>query len=235
MAPILIDQRSMLKISTVLVFTMLLLFFSGYLIGFQKSEAHRKAIQQTLTLDLPDAVRLASNEDEIYIPEVIEPGIDRDVDEPDVITASNDVAQNKAKIEKPRHTEKEIAVVEQQTVLASAPIINEVQTQTVAVGGPVETVDDDPLALLVDSADEATARYTIQVGLFGDMDNAERKVEDLLAQRLSAYSSEFTNKKNQLLYNVRFGYFASFASARLALDTYKAVLASDGYIVKLKR
>ncbi len=237
MAPILIDRRRLVKLSLLLSGSMLALFFSGYFIGFHKAEALMTAGMQTRSLDLPDATRVALDET-AYIPTVIEPGLDRDVDAPD---APDEVATDAAHLAKPvavdntannSKTSQQASAPAVETV--GAPAADEVQTQTVAVGGPPEQ-EEDRLALLADTAEEELAKYTIQVGLFSTSDNAERKVEDLLAQRLSAYSTEYTNKNNRRMYNVRFGYYDTYRSAKTALKIYQSELSGDGYIVKLKK
>ncbi len=232
MAPILIDRRRLVKLSLLLCVSMLTLFFSGYFIGFYKAEALMTAGMQTRPLDLPDATMVALDET-AYIPTVIEPGLDRDVDAPD---APEEVATEAANLAGPvandDKTSPQVTAPAVETV--SAPAVDEVQTQTVAVGGPPEQ-EEDKLALLADTAEEELAKYTIQVGLFSTSDNAERKVEDLLAQRLNAYSTEYTNKNNKRLYNVRFGYYDTYRSAKTALKIYQSELSGDGYIVKLKK
>ncbi len=233
MAPILIDRRSLIKLSLVLVICMFSFFFSGYFIGFYKAEALIHASVQTRPLDLPDASMVAQDET-AYIPTVIEPGLDRDVDAPD---ASPHDAVNNPAMEKKTVVSEANADATGEKVAAetfSAPAVDEVQTQTIAVGGPPEQ-EEDKLALLADTAEEELAKYTIQVGLFSTSDNAERKVEDLLAQRLSAYSTEYTNKNNRRMYNVRFGYYDTYRSAKIALKIYQSELSGDGYIVKLKK
>lgn len=232
MAPILIDRRRLVKLSLLLSVSMFALFFSGYFIGFYKAEALMTAGMQTRPLDLPDATMVALDET-AYIPTVIEPGLDRDVDAPD---APEEVATEAANLAGPvandDKTSPQVTAPAVETV--SAPAVDEVQTQTVAVGGPPEQ-EEDKLALLADTAEEELAKYTIQVGLFSTSDNAERKVEDLLAQRLNAYSTEYTNKNNKRLYNVRFGYYDTYRSAKTALKIYQSELSGDGYIVKLKK
>ncbi len=232
MAPILIDRRRLVKLSLLLSVSMLALFFSGYFIGFHKAEALMTAGMQTRPLDLPDATMVALDET-AYIPTVIEPGLDRDVDAPD---APAEAVKGATSVANPVVNEDKVNQQATAPVVetVSAPAVDEVQTQTVAVGGPPEQ-EEDKLALLADTAEEELAKYTIQVGLFSTSDNAERKVEDLLAQRLSAYSTEYTNKNNRRMYNVRFGYYDTYRSAKTALKIYQSELSGDGYIVKLKK
>lgn len=246
MTPILIEKRAIFKLSGVLSFVSFALFFSGYLFGFHKAESYSVATAETLQLELPDKILVAETGYEQYQPAEVEPGIDRDVDVPDSSTAElldMEGVVPSASIEK----KDVISVVTDKTdrdtqatneVAHDVPPLSatdEIQHQTIAVGGPVPSAEEDALTPLADNADETTAKYTIQVGLFSNEDNAERRVEDLLANRLSAYSTEYTTRNKSTRYNVRFGYYADYSAAKLALNTYKDVIASDGYIIKLKR
>lgn len=82
------------------------------------------------------------------------------------------------------------------------------------------------------SADEAL--YTIQVGMFSSLFNAEQYVRELQQKQLSAYVSDYKNQGQQVRYNVRFGYFANRSSADQALQNYQQRMASSGYLVRLK-
>jgi cell division septation protein DedD len=110
-----------------------------------------------------------------------------------------------------------------------------------AIGGPAES---DPAMIMngdkasqvaiYDNATEETASYSIQVGMFGLLENAERKVEELITVDLSAYLVEYMNKQSKLRYKVCFGYFADRKSAINALVIYKKELAGSGYVIPLK-
>lgn len=228
MTPILIEPRRLTGIALLLLLGMGALFFGGYFIGFYKAEAFQDKSPRTVRLALPDAtIHPAAADVLAYLPGELEPGIDRDVDAPDKVSpAGGPLAETGTKA-----STKAGATVQKAVV---APAVDEVQTQHVAVGGPLVS-EEEELALLADTAEEALARYSIQVGVFSTEDNAERRVEDLLAQRLSAYSSEYINKQRRQMYNVRFGYYASYRDAKAALDVYRTALSGDGYIVKLKK
>ncbi|MFC1589528.1 SPOR domain-containing protein [Pseudomonadota bacterium] len=88
---------------------------------------------------------------------------------------------------------------------------------------------------IVEDATEENARYSIQVGMYSNFDNAASRVEQLLDTNLSAYINDYKNKKDETRYNVRFGYFASFSSAKLALEIYQQSYAGSGYIARIKR
>ena len=108
-----------------------------------------------------------------------------------------------------------------------------------AMGGPPadnsgEVISTEALNI-VDTATEETARYSIQMGVYSDFNNAENKVEELLNLNLSAYMSQYQNQKDETRYNVRFGHFSSFSSARQALNIYGQHFVGSGYITRLKR
>ena len=139
MAPILIDRRSLIKLSLVLAICMFALFFSGYFIGFYKAEAFINAGIQTRSLDLPDASMVALDET-AYIPTVIEPGLDRDVDAPDTSHASPaDATKDTKLVTTATHSETGAGATGETSAvkLLDAPAVDDVQTQTVAVGGPL--------------------------------------------------------------------------------------------------
>ncbi len=243
MAPILIDRRGIIKYSVLLSLTMLMLFSSGFFLGYHKAETRLSILAETHALDLPDTVipDVASLEPEV--PDELAPGADIDVDAPDdesqqlaVNAVETAIPTQQEAIDNPVATESqtEAAQPSQQETI-TPPAVTEVQTQRVSVGGPVEPVVDEPIALMMDNTDEDSASYSIQVGLFRDIENAERKVEDLLAQQLTAYSTETTNKKQEPRYNVRFGYYSSYRTALQALNTYKTALSGDGYLIRLKK
>ena len=75
-------------------------------------------------------------------------------------------------------------------------------------------------------------QYSIQVGMYGRLINAENMMGMLQAQHLDAYVSDYINKKNESRYNVRFGYFVDKKSALTALKLYKNEQKGDGYLVK---
>ena len=81
------------------------------------------------------------------------------------------------------------------------------------------------------SAELNSIKYSIQVGMYGRLINAENMVKMLQAQHLDAYVSGYTSKKNKNRYNVRFGYFVDKKSAITALNNYKNKKNGDGYLV----
>jgi len=95
------------------------------------------------------------------------------------------------------------------------------------------TKEKSPAQLLAaDSAALQKNNYSIQVGTYGRLANAENMVKMLQSKNFEAYVSEYSNKKNIRLYNVRFGYFVDKKTAISALDEYKSSQRGDGYLVK---
>ena len=54
----------------------------------------------------------------------------------------------------------------------------------------------------------------------------------LQAKKYDAYVTDYTNKKNEIRYNVRFGYFSDKKSALETLARFKTSQNGDGYLVK---
>jgi cell division septation protein DedD len=86
-----------------------------------------------------------------------------------------------------------------------------------------------------DTANAEDARYTIQVGVFADEDNALRRLSELESLQLSAYVNEHTNKREEIRYSVRFGYFKNKSSAVAALDVFEQNLSGSGYVARIRR
>jgi len=88
------------------------------------------------------------------------------------------------------------------------------------------------LAIALPSDELSKIKYSIQVGMYGRLINAENMMNMLQAKRLDAYVSDYTNKKNEIRYNVRFGYFTDKKTAVTALESYKNSQKGDGYLVR---
>jgi cell division septation protein DedD len=109
---------------------------------------------------------------------------------------------------------------------------------TGAIGDPADSEpeqgNENGQVAIYDNANEETASYSIQVGIFGLLENAERKLEELMAVDLSAYLVEYMNKQSKMRYKVCFGYFADRKSAMNALVIFEKELAGSGYVISLK-
>ncbi len=94
--------------------------------------------------------------------------------------------------------------------------------------------DRETLDVLNDATKE-TARYSIQVGMYSDHEDADEKVEKLLKANLNAYLEDYKTLDDKDRYNVRFGYFRSFKSGQKALEIYKKIFGGFGYVARIKR
>jgi len=113
-------------------------------------------------------------------------------------------------------------------------------TQPAEQAGPAQPADSGELQTenqaqaIVDDASQGEARFSIQVGIYGSLNNAENQVASLAAQNLSAYYQAYQNQKDETRYRVRFGYFASRDSADRALQLWQqSHPGSTGYLVQL--
>jgi hypothetical protein len=71
--------------------------------------------------------------------------------------------------------------------------------------------------------------------VFADSQNAMRRMSELESQHLSAYTDGYTNKRNELRFNVRFGYFKDKSSALAALNSFEQNMSGSGYIASIRR
>lgn len=255
MAPVLLDHRSQRKLVITMVLVLVVIFLCGYVMGFKKAEVKLASHVDTVALALAKPVEGTAADIEPQRPMLPEPGETIDVDRvDDEQVASVNGIINLAQAAQSETSEKLSQTAMKKTVLiadqtAEQNDVEEKQAQlTVAshpmgigvpIGGPIGgPAQSDPgqgtVQLIQDNATEDSATYSIQVGMYGQLENAEQKVEELIANDLSAYLTDYTNKKNEIRYNVRFGYFADRKSARQALATYEKELSGSGYIVRLE-
>ena len=87
---------------------------------------------------------------------------------------------------------------------------------------PVKTVDE-----------LEKIKYSVQVGVYGSLINAENMMRMLQAQQWDAYVSDYTNKKEEVRYNVRIGYYTDKKTAIAALKEYKKIQKGEAYLVNL--
>jgi cell division septation protein DedD len=261
MTPLLLDQRSIFKAGIAVSLGMLAVFSTGYYLGLQNAGFSGSiGLNRTIALALPKPAHADTNESEAELLEVQPAGAIIDVDS----SAADVTAQKTAdalKVENAiQHTKGPGSIVtadeeptpqlETRLQLASlaipAQVLNNANETTSKLhdARPVDLADVQPSKALADDArqslitDTATAedaRYTIQVGVFADSDNAVRRVEELEALNLSAYTQGYANKRNQLRFNVRFGYFRDKADAVAALNHFERELSGSGYVTRIRR
>ncbi len=243
MAPVLLDHSSQKKLILGMTLALVVVFLSGYVVGFEKAEVKLASFIETVALALPGATTEPSAGMEPQRPLQTEPGETIDVDsadEPSVAKAAeptgvalvveSQIRGNlpQATVKKPEQEAKPVVVEDKQTASTEVSL-------PLAIGGPSKSDPEQEADLLIqDNATEETATHSIQVGMYGQLENAEQKVEELIATDISAYIVDYMNRKNEIRYNVRFGYFANYRSARVALATFEKELSGSGYVVRLK-
>lgn len=121
---------------------------------------------------------------------------------------------------------------------SEAGVIEEVEVTQADTGDeqPFNTsIGSGDQSEIIDTASADDARYTIQVGVYADSENALRRKSDLEAQQLSAYINDYTNKRDETRFNVRFGYFKDKSSALAALNSFEHKLSGSGYVTRIHR
>lgn len=235
MSPVLLDHRNLKWIWLSVGLLGFLTFFGGYITGFEKSNNKWMAKLDPVEIALPAVEASAMDAVAAQPPEVEEPGAYIDVDsvddadnglltaasDPDAYTGVAETTETKAAIQ--ASVKPPVKQASQQVKPEAAP--------------PAETltVQANEISSIVEDATQETARYSIQVGMYSNFGNADAKVSQLLNSNLNAYIHEFQNKKDETRYNVRFGYFGSFASAQQALTIYQQDYAESGYIARIER
>lgn len=121
---------------------------------------------------------------------------------------------------------------------SEAGIIEEAGDKQLSAAGGQPSSDNIETGVsenIIDTASAENARYTIQVGVFADSENAIRRMSELESQNLSAYTDGYTNKRDELRFNVRFGYFKNMSSAKAALSSFQQNMSGNGYIARIRR
>ena len=223
MAPILIDRRGLRKLGFIAVLVTLFAFAGGFLLGYQQA-----------------TVSYATDSDiEQQTVDIAEAGEETDVNQPETaILAENQAAistvdeRSAAEIESINASN--ISEYEKQ-IEKSSPAIDMAKGMETSRKVNKQEAQAKPAALL--TTDEAPylgqpqIKFSIQVGIYGRLINAQNVKRKLQSQHLAAYVSDSLNKKNKFRYNVRFGYFVDKKSALTALNEYKNIQKGDGYLV----
>jgi len=295
-APVLLDNRGLLKVGVSMVLALIVVFGGGFITGYQKAVTQQLALTQDRGIELPSvnveqaetlAMVLASQP-----PAIEEAGASIDVDDPDNIDASDDNVQKTAQgmpikgisvKNSPQKGDLEKDSNVTSIIDAATQVITRAQSETsipsslaplaisgenvvakkmaksgatsdsveklgkdkprkdklaqtgVREGKQNNTIKNTNAGSVLTQVSKLNARYSIQVGMYGRRVNASNLVTMLEAQGLDAYISEYLNKKQQLRYNVRFGYFENKRMALKGLKHYTDNMDGNGYLVKLKR
>lgn len=253
MAPVLLDQRRLLLLFSGTLLALVLAYAAGYYTGVSKVDNGLTLEPERVSLALPEPAAVIADSIDPVLPEVIAPGAEIDVDVPDTPAQPLPVAKQprpaaakpEAKnIQKPSKAAAVTVAAPEPEAKASTESSAGQQPaveSSLAIGGPAPDLqEDEALAsqTIIDDATAEDALYSIQVGIYGSHNNAQRQVEELSAQNLSAWLDEYQNQDDKTRYNVRFGYFASRASAVAALEAWERQIqpkSSSGYVVRLSR
>jgi cell division septation protein DedD len=241
MAPVLLDQRSLLKAGIAITLVMSVVFFSGYYAGLNKAGTGNKmAFNKTMALALPKPAHADTAEYEPYIPQQHLPGANIDVDSPDN-TASHIDGNTRPDAQISNTGGNVESVIRQATNnieeagandAAAAHEDHQLQLASLSVA-PDELNQADSRDTAIAHADDA--RYTIQVGVFANADNALRRKSELESRQLNAYIKEYRNKRDEPRFNVRFGFFASKSGAVAALTRFEQDMSGSGYVTRIRR
>lgn len=210
MAPILIDDRRLKIIGFFAVLIMLITFAGGFLLGYQQATVLNTAGGESAFL-AEDNASVDSENMEQPAAEITDAGEKIDVEQP--ASAVQATAQTK------ELKKMDIEVIEQS-----------IKQEKLTAPAVVLPVDKKPAALIsVDGSSKI--KFSIQVGVYGRLINAQNMTRELQEQNLDAYVYESNNKGSKFRYNVRVGYFEDKKSALSALKEYKYIQKGDGYVV----
>jgi len=251
MAPLLIDKRGLLKLSFLSALTSVILFSGGFLFGYEKASSKQLEESVVEVLDLPAPV-IVANQVEQQIPTAKLAGEDIDVDSPELIVTQNikDVAvaskkkitdlsgkdsKNVTSVDNEKHPAKIkqdiVAITNNQK--AKVKEKNHIESDTPSIETKTIVLLTEKVLISSLTKDELNdINYSIQVGMYGRLVNAENMMKMLQAKSFDAYVSDYLNNKNEVRYNVRLGYFKDKKTAITALKNYKKTEKSDGYLVK---
>lgn len=247
MAPLLIDSRDLLKLGFISVLLTVIVFASGFFLGHQRAAAFYQAGSDVEVLLLPEQNEVTENIADFQSPSIVEAGENIDVDQPEVMTnvslplnkpmsdsvmASSQVRDVSSELIKASASQQ----VEHNERISKANKIPALEKAQIVIvhndDSRVLKKSDVPIITTFTSDELNKIKYSIQVGMYGRLLNAENMVKRLKMQHYDAYVSDYTNKKNKIRYNVRFGYFADKKSALVMLNKFKTRQNGDGYLVK---
>lgn len=256
-APVMLDHRIIKRIGLGIIAAILVVFAGGYYLGSQGAfnpDAHAPA-ESVLGQTAPghDIYQLDSRAP-LLVTQIESINVDMAVERPDPLLAVEKPEASEEPVLLPRedsgtaaedsvapraiNTEDRRAtnLIKQAATLLEpvmekhlGPPVPDTQTDTQLPAADIRPVDQ-PMA---SSSRVKQPRYSIQVGMFKRLDNAEKQVELLKMTGLDAYLIEFTNKQDQLRYNVRLGYFSDKPDAQAALESYISNRGGSGYVVYL--
>ena len=256
MAPILIDNRGLIKLGSIAALTIILVFAGGFFAGYQRATVIVQADSELENLALPLNENTTQSDIEPRTPEIIAQGVEIDVDQPEQQLSNSDIdteaekndltiiadTNNNVASENLKETHNKDKVQQTgstKTVLETAmkkPPLSLPEKKVLPGKTPQENVaridqDQQTLTTAFTSVELHKIKYSIQVAVSGTLGNAEKMMKKMHAQQLDAYITDYTNSRNEVRYNVRFGYFIDKKTALSRLKEYKSNLKGDGYLV----
>jgi len=203
MAPLLIDTNGVLKLGVTAAIVAVSIFVGGFYLGYHQADSHHIALS-----DDSDVEKKRSEE----------------IAESDVVAV--DQAEPVQKLVK--KAPESIVLTKPEKI--QVPVSKKQQSSK---GVPSDTPSQKQKAEVKPIVDDVSvkAKYSIQVGFYGRLDNAKKRVGKLQQENLKAYVSDYVNKNNEIRFNVRFGYFVDKSSANKALKAFNKNHKSDGYMV----
>lgn len=93
-----------------------------------------------------------------------------------------------------------------------------------AVSTPGSTLANTPVS-------SGELKYSVQAGLFGNLVNANKFLDQLQIAGFDAYMDDHQDADGTIRYNVRFGRFASRVEAEQRLETYRQGFSTPAYVI----
>ena len=216
MAPLLIDTNGVLKLGITAAIVAVSIFVGGFYLGYHQADSHHIALSDKHTL--PSSKKSISDDSDVVKKQ------SEKIVENDVVAAGQAALVKKLVKNTP---DKTVTIKHEET---KAPVSKKQQSSK-GVSSDTPSQSQKVEAKLITDDLRVKTKYSIQVGFYGRLDNAEKKVNKLQQENLSAYVSDYVNKNNKIRFNVRFGYFVDKSSANKALKAFNKNHKSDGYLV----
>ena len=242
MAPILIDNRGLIKLGLIFLLTVLVVFSAGYFSGYQKASVLHTFANKIENLELPEPTLVNTRNTEAQRLDVFVAGEEIDVDQPVLSAITDELNQsNRKNITVNKTAESSMSLPKasieidsllskNSTQVAQQALLESVQTSIASIDNRSNHTKKIDVSILTN--DELNKiKYSIQVGTYGNLNNAENMVIKLQEKQFDAYVADYNNKKNEIRYNVRFGYFSDKKTAVTSLKRYKNIEKGDGYLV----
>ncbi len=219
MTPVLIDTRSWLKFGFIAVFFSSVIFSAGFIFGYKNAATYYQPLSEASSPLIKEKNVAVSDAGEPVTAETITEPANMDGVQEDHTIMRGSV---ESKLQANNAGPKKVEVYEGETDLREIPVASTI----------VDDVPQTNLAESWQSENTATVKFSIQAGLYGSLSNAEKAAMQLQAENYDAYVSEYVNKKNQVRYNVRIGYFVDKQSALPTLYAIRKKKKSDAYLVQ---